>query len=421
MYKVSRFNLEKIINGEKMIYNSATKAFMKVRHDISVNDLLELISNKDNQDTDIQALYSNGFIVETECDEISRLKYVYNKKYFDSSDLNIILVPTLSCNFSCPYCFEAPYRQADQNPQYFEVLKKYAEKYFRYYKHVELSLFGGEPLLVVNDIMGFLEFTSELSATHRFDYSCSIITNGSLLNRTIMDQLIKHKCQMMQITIDGGIRTHDNYRKFHDGTPSFDLLINIINEVVGPYLIKNDFSFILRFNLNNNEPAEIIDSLKLVNECYRKKISVFFRAVYNTETYNKINHNTSSDYDELMKCAKHLGYSIMYNQYYCRSCEACGDDNFFYICPDLSIWKCINILSDDSKAKFGQINADGEMAINADNISNWYKAADCFSDPMCVACPLLPDCLGGCIYYKVNTNERLCSQFNLTSLPFYYE
>ena len=39
-----------------------------------------------------------------------------------------------------------------------------------------------------------------------------------------------------------------------------------------------------------------------------------------------------------------MGYNIVKNNYYYKTCEACGDDNFFYLMPDLSMWKCINDL-----------------------------------------------------------------------------
>lgn len=42
-------------------------------------------------------------------------------------------------------------------------------------------------------------------------------------------------------------------------------------------------------------------------------------------------------------------------------------------------------------------------------------------DIKCKNCKKLPDCLGGCILYKVRNKKRKCSPFELVSLPYLYE
>ncbi len=224
---------------------------------------------------------------------------------------------------------------------------------------------------------------------------------------------------MIQITIDGGAETHDKYRCFKNGTPSFGLLLNVINNVIGPRLEDSKISFILRINLNNNELSEIEHTLSLIKNEFRKSISIFFRAVYNTENYIERNSNNPNEYEEYIKMAIRMGYQTMKSQYFCRSCEACSDENFFYLNPDLSVWKCINSTS-EQKGKIGHIDTTGLLKINGDKVLKWYQAANCFSDPKCIECALLPDCLGGCILHKVVQGKRLCSPFDLVSLPHIY-
>ena len=114
-----------------------------------------------------------------------------------------------------------------------------------------------------------------------------------------------------------------------------------------------------------------------------------------------------------------MGYNIVKNNYYYKTCEACGDDNFFYLMPDLSMWKCINDL-EHGKAKIGRINNNGIVEIDSKHLIDWRDKANCFSDEECVKCKLLPDCYGGCILYKSKTNKRLCKAFEMTSLPYLY-
>lgn len=424
MYKQSRFNSVRKIGEKIIIYNSLTKAFLNVYDSSVIECAVKELNNQEKKEEQYLDLIQNGFIIKEEKDEIAELQYIFNKSYFNRDTLSIALVPSMACNFACPYCFEEPYRDTGVNPVYFTTLKKYAEKNFKFYKHIDINMFGGEPLLFFDDMLDYLEYISELSKKYDFYYTCSIITNGSLLTPKIMEALKKHKCNSIQITLDGCRRTHDSTRKFKDGRASFDHLIHIMNDIVGPYLKLWNYNFTLRFNLLNTELEEVKESLCLISPEYRKYISVFFRKIYDTSCFEGNNNNTENDYFELLSYAETMGFNIMYNQYFARSCEACSDADFGYITSDLSFWKCINSKdSNDERGKIGKILEDGTMKLDSEKLVNWYKAANCFGDKKCLNCSQLPDCLGGCIAYCVadGCKHRLCSEFNLTSLPFLYK
>lgn len=424
MYKQSRFNSSMCINGKIVVYNSITKAFLHINNESTIEQAIHDINNGYGETHIHQSLIDNGFIVKAEKDELAELKYIFNKNYFNDGTLSIALIPSMTCNFACPYCFEEPYRDSKLNPLYFPTLKKYAEKNFKFYNHIDVNMFGGEPLLFFDEMQDYLEYVAELSQKYCFAYSCSIITNGSLLSKHIMEVLKLHRCNSMQITIDGCKRTHDQTRKFKDGRPSFDFLFTIVNNVIGPYLQEMDLNFTLRFNLLNNSVKEVKESLLLVKPQYRDKISVFFRNIYDTSCFEGNNSNSVNDYSKLLAFAEECGFKVMYNHYFIRSCEACSDTNFGYITSDLAFWKCLN--AKDSKNEFGkvgQILEDGTIQFDASRLVEWYKAANCFENEKCSQCPQLPDCLGGCIACSVASqgNYRICSEFNLTSLPFLYK
>ena len=145
MYKESEFNNIITINGKKHIYNSMTKAYIKIHDDLSIREIVNKINNKEKNHLFFE-LIKYGFIIEKDFDEISLLEYGYNKTYFNTSNLNVVLVPTLKCNFSCPYCFEKGYN-IEENKKYFEILKKFSIINFKSCSNIQISLFGGEPLL----------------------------------------------------------------------------------------------------------------------------------------------------------------------------------------------------------------------------------------------------------------------------------
>ncbi len=112
-----------------------------------------------------------------------------------------------------------------------------------------------------------------------------------------------------------------------------------------------------------------------------------------------------------------MGYRINKNTYYFQACEACSDARFFYLMPDLSMWKCIHNLS-YSKAKIGEMTLTGDLQTIPENIVEWYKAANCFIDEECLKCKKLPSCYGGCILYKQKNGFRNCKSFDWACLPF---
>ena len=152
MFKESKYNIITKINGEDVMYNSISKSFLRVFDGFNIDDIIKSINKNSNVSEEIKLLIDNGFIVDENSIEVDNLEFLFNRNFFNNSQLNIILMPTLKCNFDCPYCFEKSYRNMKSNKNYFDILGLYSKKYFKYYKHVEISLFGGEPLLLSDKI-----------------------------------------------------------------------------------------------------------------------------------------------------------------------------------------------------------------------------------------------------------------------------
>lgn len=417
MYKESEFNNIITINGKKHIYNSMTKAYIKIHDDLSIREIVNKINNKEKNHLFFE-LIKYGFIIEKDFDEISLLEYGYNKTYFNTSNLNVVLVPTLKCNFSCPYCFEKGYN-IEENKKYFEILKKFSIINFKSCSNIQISLFGGEPLLKEKDLFDYLEFLSKLKEKYIFSLSSSIVTNGSLITEDTVKTLIKYSCRSIQITIDGDQKRHDELRKFVNDKPSYYLLLSKIEMILNLTKNTQNFTFILRINLKDIEEDEIMESLSNIDKKYRSRISILFRPIYNTKKYIFENKNSFEELKKFLDLGVELGYNVVKNRSFYKSCESCGDDNFYYIMPDLKLWKCIGDLSYE-KACIGKIDDEGELNINSQNMIDWFNASNCFKERECRECKLLPDCYGGCILYKIKSNERSCKTFDMAALPYLY-
>ncbi len=419
--KISNYNIVKKYDDKILVYNSFSRASLILEKDADTNAFENIKAFNDLTDDDKKILTDNGFVVNDDRDEFSEIKYIYQQKYFDTNFFNIVLVPSLLCNFKCPYCCEKNYTCGKENvKKYFECLKKYAENNFHLHSIVQISLFGGEPLIYANECIEFLDWVKKDAKKNNYEYFTSIVTNGSLLTDEILMNLLNHNLYSLQITIDSDKENHNTMRIFKNGNPSFNLLINIINNLIPKTINYEKFKFVLRINLNNTNVEKVRKSLECINENNRKYVHLLIRAIYNTHAYDEINTNTVNELQEYFDLGTKLGFNVLKEQYSYQTCEACGDRKFFYLMPDLSIWKCINDIG-YNKGCIGKINNSGDVELIPENIVNWYKSCmSAFLDKECMNCKLLPSCLGGCPLYKCKNGKKSCRSFDMTCLPFVY-
>lgn len=420
--KISKYNIIRDFNENILIYNSFSKASLILEKGSDVNMFKDIKSFYKLSDTEQKMLIENGFVIDDNRDEFTELKYIYEQKFFDTDFLNIILVPTLSCNFKCPYCCEKDFKCGKDNiKKYFEVLKKYAEKTFSLHNRVQISLFGGEPLVYIKECLEFLDWVKKDSKIKNYEYFTIITTNGSLLTKDIFEKLKNHHLYTLQITIDSDKENHDKMRIFKNGNPSFDVLMDKINNIIHAAPHNDEFKFVLRINLNNTSIEKVKETLNCIELKNREKTYLLIRAIYNTHAYNNENKNNLSTLKEYFDLGTELGFPVLKEQYQYQTCESCGDRKMFHLMPDLSVWKCINDIGYD-KAKIGKINDDGLIELISENVVDWYKSCmSAFIDEECINCKMLPDCLGGCPLYKCkNSGGKSCRSFDMMSLPTLY-
>lgn len=417
MYKISRYNIIKKSEDKIIVYNSYTKASLFLGKDSNIDAFKSIDKFNELDKKTKKILIDNGFVIDENRDEFSEIKYMYEKKYYDKTFLNIVLVPSLSCNFSCPYCFEKDLKCGYENiNKYFSTLKKFAKNNFKKYQCIQISLFGGEPLLFAKNCIDFLEWVSNDAKNNNYKYFSSIVTNGSLLTESILESLLKYNLKMLQITIDSDKETHDLTRRFKNGNPSFYLLVQKISMIIEKTKDYKDFNFVLRINLSNTSVNKVRKSLEYIKKKYRSDVNLLIRSVYNTHAYKDKNNNDNSQIGDYFAMGKELGFSIFQESFQYQSCEACADDKFFYLMPDLSVWKCINDLNYD-QARIGMIKDDGTISIDPKKNVFWSKnAMSAFLDKKCINCKLLPDCYGGCILRKCKTCQKQCRPFAMTSM-----
>lgn len=399
------------------IYNSMTKARISVQD----RDYLDNIIINGADDSTMSVLVENGFLVDENLDEVSALEYAYNKRYFNATALGVIMLPTMSCNFDCPYCFEKPSAHVigPEMPNYFCSVEKYITKQASNFRHINLNFFGGEPLIKKRQMESFTRNVQRLSKELGFSVQSTIVTNGSLIDETAMESLLRVNCNLIQITIDGAKSQHDCTRIFKNGAPSFDLLIEKIKFITNYVAMNPKLRLLVRFNLKNTSVDEVEKTLLLFEPDIRKYISLLFRPIYETKEYHEVNSNHYDELDLFNQLGHRMGFVIYKNRRTYLSCEACGDTNVIHILPDLSLWKCVNDFSFE-EANIGQLNENGDVKWNANRVLAWYRYANFLHDEKCKGCSMSPDCLSGCIRNFMLMGRHRCGSLEALSSPYQY-
>jgi uncharacterized protein len=134
--------------------------------------------NKFSKENVIKAiLIEQQNLINKNTDEI---EIVENRKHLgikDENRLDVIIMPTLDCNFACVYCYEArgPSKMTDKTEV---AIKKWLGIEIPKYKVVMLHWFGGEPLLGYKRILSISQYAKALATKAKVSCIIHITTNG---------------------------------------------------------------------------------------------------------------------------------------------------------------------------------------------------------------------------------------------------
>jgi len=157
-----------------------------------------------------------------------------NKEIFE-----LKLTVATGCNLRCDYCF------VDKNRANQEMTLETAQKSIEFFlgskgKDKILKIYGGEPLLNFEVIKKAVFYAKKTARKKNKNLTLSLCTNAVLLNPVHVDFFKKNKFQLA-ISFDGSKQTHDKFRKFPNGTGTFDK-------------ITENFKFLFK-NINRRDMA----------------------------------------------------------------------------------------------------------------------------------------------------------------------
>lgn len=198
--KESKYNFIFKDGEDNILYNSLTGAIAQIND--KERKLIERRMFSDLEDID--DYIKEGFFINDEIDEIELIRHNMLCSKFNTDKLSIIIAPTMGCNFNCSYCFENDIRSnAIINDKVIKSIYDFVDSKINTISELNITWYGGEPLLQINKIVEMSEFFLKLCHENNVLYYSTMITNGFLLNDENSIKLRRCNINIIQITLDG--------------------------------------------------------------------------------------------------------------------------------------------------------------------------------------------------------------------------
>lgn len=291
-----------------------------------------------------------------------------------SNFLNLILFPTEKCNFRCNYCYE-DFKIGKMSVEVLNGVKSILGIRIPELDVLEISWFGGEPLLGMNIIEDVSLHILELQKEHsKLKYKSNITTNGFYLSKTNFEKLVSFGITHFQITLDGDFEMHDlttNVPK------SFEKIWRNLLEIRKiEYL---NFTIELRLHYCPDTWFKLKNLISLINTTFGddNRFKVYFKSLerYGGFHDNKIkifDHSTNKRIktflDSKLICTK-IRYNVPHqSNFICYAAKGTS----FGIRANGDVVKCTVALNDE-RNKIGKIDYTGNLNINSDRFMIWLQ------------------------------------------------
>lgn len=418
--KKSIFNIFRKIEEDKdIIFNSQSLAIARIDQDFfEIYNNLENINfnnlNEKEKET-YKAMCECNFIVDNKADEMKNLEFFRLTAISNSKLFELLIVPTLNCNFNCSYCYEKNKKgfiSKEVQEKIIDLVKFYAEKK----TNINIGWYGGEPLLAFDIISDLSEKMIDICKKNNVRYFSSMISNGYLLTNSIIKKLEKYDIKTIQITLDGPPELHNKRRVLigsKEGT--FDKILENIKK-----LKNNNIKLDIRVNVNKECSIEKLMQLVTILKKNGLKDDFYISQEFDSNTRACLNENCLSNkafgefslnfYKKLHDLGiTSLAKKIYFPRYLFNFCGA-TKFNSLIIDPEGYQYKCYMDIGLPEEA-IGNILDNKNYNEEYFNNNVKYMTWSPFNFGKCNQCNLIPICLGNCPKIGIDKNEPQCIEW----------
>ncbi len=399
----SKYNVWLERGGRHYVYNGMSGALLRIEPEEFVG-LREFIDQQcSNPPVELlNRLVVGRMLVADDVDEIALLQRRYSVSRQQSEFLGLTLIPSLGCNFDCPYCFEDKHPSV-MNSMVQSAIAQFVEDRLPKTKELSISWFGGEPLVGQKALFSLSKRLMRLCEKAAVRYSANITTNGYLLTEKTCERLKAANVKSAQVTLDGPPEIHDDMRPRLGGGPTFWQIVRNLRHAISYFPVA------VRVNLDRNNVAHFESLFRLLaQEGLAGKLAIYPGQLFSLAQ----ERGYSTDIDSAACMTKpefsevSLQFTRLSKQYgfdgvtlptpTAAPCTAARDHDLV-IGSNGELYKCWESIGDQQEVignicDYKNINGRKDKWIHYNPFSNYE----------CQNCVALPVCMGGCANHAMN-------------------
>lgn len=422
--KTSNYNIIIPTKGVQVVYNTFSDKFIGLS-----KAMAECLGSSNPDDfahrfpRQFDKLVDMGIFIEDDFSEIDVIRDRHRKAVKGEKSLYIMIFPTQDCNLKCWYCYESHVRNSRMNSDIIQCSVKAIKKVIDLKKPESLMLgfFGGEPLLDFDKIAYPLSLEVKQYAEERsVRFATFIVTNASLIDDKMISTLPDIN-PMLQITLDGNREKHNCVRIWKkDNTGSYDTIIDAITKL--SWSLKNEFSedpsITVRINYDNQTLRYADEIIRDLEDANKHNLIVHFERVWQTK--HLVDDQQRNLLLETIKKFVDNGFAIRHGVFRNKKVSCPSDTyDFMIINYDGNLYKC-NGRTLTPETKEGVLSEEGDIIWDKEMLEKRFSNV-AFENPRCLACKMLPVCMGPCSQKYMETGrycDTICSK---TSIDFTIE
>lgn len=362
----------------------------------------------------VDQLVEKSFLYKSKEDEYVTFTDWYYMSQENEEFLNITILTTTNCNLKCSYCYEKSVFENSGNISDIDIdniitfIRKNLEK--TKLKNVQMTFYGGEPLLNEKAIFSTIEKIKNNSLLNDIDITYSIFTNGTLINSNHI-KLFNDNFRSLVVSLDIPTGESSEKRLFKDGSSSFNKTFNNIKNL--DRLYRGEISLSLVVDINNYDKIEYLYELLKNNNLTH----IFLHISLANPTFNgNCFHSTchSSNLEENIHIINYChslaySYNIMTNFMKFQTSGLCmlRRKSHILVTPNGNIKKCIGLIGDETFS-LGKIkSATQNFYKYQEKLDELIGSTNTWINKFCKACSILPLCFGGCRYLNMIENKDI--------------
>ena len=418
--RASLFNHCIDIDGEAVLFNAFTGNMACVPR--SLNNIMDLGIDQRRQ------LVKLGFIVDsTPKDEV---KFVVNTLAAPSRRMYLVFTVATRCNLKCSYCFENREKRSVMSLETLDLSLHWVEEQFAKGRFSDLSviIFGGEPLLVPNQLMRVLNGLKNIREKHNI-YKVPILltTNALIGDGSLFQQLCELGVTQIQVTFDGDAPVTNARRKslritdvYNETLARIPMLAELAELTIKLNFTPQTVESIPRFMDDLSRiPALRDNNFRIKPEPIVRYQPGDGEMINPSEEFGSNDTRLAKAFDLICRLAEERNMEIDRSAIFNTPCMAFRESSYL-LEPDGSLRSCISAFGMDS---FSVGNVRKGSDHTGQSLARRQRVKDLKA---CVegGCAFLPMCGGGCPYEKElvmgEVNGLLCRHdYFMAALPVF--